>query len=333
MLKKGLLTGLIAISASVHASEIDIEDADTSSSSPNSIEIDYGNDRSLSQNCSLESVYTSGTNSHVDEEKYYLSKDDCEAGTKELTLEKKPSINPVISQLEAEMEEPDTTPPSPWKSQIEFGYQSSKGNDDSQSLNGRLEASYTAGQHRHTGEVKYYLAKDDGETDKDQLSLNLQSDYKISPDYYLYANFKGLNTKYSAYFNDYTFSGGLGYQVSNTEKLLLEVEFGPGFRYQNPNLDEIDDDDLILPETVQEPIIRTNVRTSWKALSNLTLAGEVTVTAGHSNTRVDSEVSVTNNITEEIALKIAQSQQYLDRVPPGLSNTDSVFSINLLFSF
>ncbi|EHN71656.1 DUF481 domain-containing protein [Aliivibrio fischeri ATCC 7744 = JCM 18803 = DSM 507] len=233
----------------------------------------------------------------------------------------------------SETEDMDTSPPSPWESQVEFGYQSNSGNSDSQALNSRFEGSYTSGQHRHTGEIKYYLSEKDGEADKDQLSINLQSDYKISPDYYLYANFKGLNTKYSAYFNDYTFSGGLGYQVSNTEKLLLEVEFGPGFRYQNPNLDEIDDDDLILPETVQEPIIRTNVNMSWNALDNLTLAGEVTVTAGHSNTRVDSEVSVTNNITEEIALKIAQSQQYLDRVPPGLSKTDSVFSINLLFSF
>lgn len=181
--------------------------------------------------------------------------------------------------------------------------------------------------------MKYYLSKEDGETDKDQLSLNLQSDYKISPDYYLYANFKGLETEYSAYFKDYTFSGGLGYQVSNTEKLLLELEFGPGYRYQNPNLDEIDDDDLIFPETVAEAILRGNVNVSWQMLDNLSFASEVTITTGRSNTRIDSEVSLTNNITEEIALKIAQSQQYLDRVPPGLSKTDSVFSINLLFTF
>ncbi|GLR76608.1 hypothetical protein BTO23_18360 [Aliivibrio sifiae] len=333
MLKKVLLTGLIAISASVHASENDTEDADTSPPSPreNQVETTYGSDNSLSLNCSLEPVYTSGKNSHASEVKYYLSKDDCEAETEELTLEKTPSIIATASKIEAE--EQDTTPPSPWESQVEFGYQSSKGNDDSQSLNGRLEASYTSGQHRHTGEVKYYLSKDDGETDKDQLSLNLQSDYKISPDYYLYANFKGLETKYSAYFKDYTFSGGLGYQASNTETLVLELELGPGYRYQNPNLDEIDDDDLIFPETVAEAIIRTNMTLSWKPMDVITLASEVTVISGKSNTRVDSEISVTNNITEEIALKIAQSQEYLDRVPPGLSKTDSVFSVNLLFLF
>lgn len=331
MLKKVLLTGLIAISASVHASEIEKKGADTPppSSEKKQIGFDNTNKDSADLNCKLEPVYTSGQNSHASEVKYYLSKDACEAEAEELTLENTPSISVIAREIEAE----DTTPPSPWESQVEFGYRSNNGNSDSQSLNSRFEASYTSGQHRHSGEIKYYLSEKDGEADKDQLSVNLQSDYKISPDYYLYANFKGLNTKYSAYFNDYTFSGGLGYQVSNTENLLLEVEVGPGFRYQDPNLDEIDDDDLIFPETVQEPILRTNVNMSWKALASLTVAGEITVTAGHSNTRVDSEVSVTNNITEEIALKIAQSQEYLDRVPPGLSNTDSVFSINLLFSF
>ncbi|CED72435.1 putative uncharacterized protein [Aliivibrio wodanis] len=237
------------------------------------------------------------------------------------------------SAYASDIENTDMSLPSPWESQVEFGYQSNSGNSDSQSLNSRFEGSYTSGQHRHTGEVKYYLSEKNGEADKDQLSINLQSDYKISPDYYLYANFKGLNTQYSAYFNDYTLSGGMGYQASNTDDLLLELELGPGYRYQNPNLDEIDDDDLIFPETVKEVILRGNINLSWQALDNLTLAGEVTITTGTSNTRVDSEVSATNNITDEIALKIAQSQQYLDRVPPGLSQTDSVLSINLLFSF
>ncbi|MGR6841236.1 DUF481 domain-containing protein [Aliivibrio wodanis] len=237
------------------------------------------------------------------------------------------------SAYASDIENTDMSLPSPWESQVEFGYQSNSGNSDSQSLNSRFEGSYTSGQHRHTGEVKYYLSEKNGEADKDQLSINLQSDYKISPDYYLYANFKGLNTQYSAYFNDYTLSGGMGYQASNTDDLLLELELGPGYRYQNPNLDEIDDDDLIFPETVKEVILRGNINLSWQVLDNLTLAGEVTITTGTSNTRVDSEISATNNITDEIALKIAQSQQYLDRVPPGLSQTDSVLSINLLFSF
>ncbi|EVT79943.1 DUF481 domain-containing protein, partial [Vibrio parahaemolyticus] len=144
---------------------------------------------------------------------------------------------------------------------------------------------------------------------------------------------KGVDSRYSAYFKDYTLSGGLGYQFSYTENFILEAEIGPGFRYQEPNLDEIDDDDIVFPNIVREGIFRGNLNTTWHALDNLSFAADITLVTGKSNTRVDSELSVTNDITEDIALKLAHSRQYHDKVPEGLSKADSVFSVNLLFAF
>ncbi|MCV5225253.1 DUF481 domain-containing protein, partial [Escherichia coli] len=78
------------------------------------------------------------------------------------------------------------------------------------------------------------------------------------PKTYLYGSFKGVDSRYSAYFKDYTLSGGLGYQFSYTENFILEAEIGPGFRYPEPNLDEIDDDDIVFPNIVREGIFRGN---------------------------------------------------------------------------
>ncbi|WP_337247288.1 DUF481 domain-containing protein, partial [Vibrio sp. V27_P1S3P104] len=39
----------------------------------------------------------------------------------------------------------DIASPSPWHSQIEFGYQAHSGNTDSQSLNGRVKGEYISG--------------------------------------------------------------------------------------------------------------------------------------------------------------------------------------------
>lgn len=223
--------------------------------------------------------------------------------------------------------------PSPWNSEVEFGYQAHTGNSDSRSLNSRLSAEYVEGRHRTNGEWKYYLLYKDGEEDKRQSSYTAQSDYKLGPKTYLYGSFKGVDSRYSAYFKDYTLSGGLGYQFSNTETFVLELEFGPGFRYQEPNLDEIDDDDIIFPETVREGIFRGNLNTKWQALDNLAISADLTTVAGHSNVRTDTDISVTNNITEDIALKLSHSRQYHDKVPEGLEKADSIFSVNLLFVF
>ncbi len=231
-------------------------------------------------------------------------------------------------QPEQEIEVPD-----PLQTEVEFGYQAHTGNTDSRSLNARLSAEYTSGRHRSSGEWKYYNLYKDGEEDKRSSTYSAQSDYKLGPKTYLYGSFKGVDSRYSAYFKDYTLSGGLGYQFAYTEKFILEAEIGPGFRYQEPNLDEIDDDDIIFPDIVQEGILRGNINTTWQALDNLSLSADITLVAGKSNTRVDSDLSVTNDITEDIALKLAHSRQYHDKVPEGLSKADSVFSVNLLFAF
>ena len=227
----------------------------------------------------------------------------------------------------------DTELPSPWATEVEFGYQSHTGNSDSRSLNARLNGEYTSGRHRTNGEWKYYNLYKDGEEDKRQSTYSAQSDYKLSPNTYFYGSFKGIDSRYSAYFKDYTVSSGLGYQFSNTEVFVLEVEIGPGFRYQEPNLDEIDDDDIIFPDIVEEGIFRGNINTSWQILDNLQFKADMTLVSGRSNIRLDTDLEVINDITDNIALKIAHSRQYHDKVPEGLDKEDSVLSINLLFQF
>ncbi|MFY2509799.1 DUF481 domain-containing protein [Vibrio pectenicida] len=241
-------------------------------------------------------------------------------------------LSSIVYADEAEQSQDKIDIPSPWKSEIEFGYQSHTGNTDSRSVNSRLSAEYLSGRHRTTGEWKYYQLYKDGEEDKRQSTYLAQSDYKLGPKTYLYGNFQGVDSRYSAYFKDYTLSGGLGYQFYNTDTFILELELGPGYRYQEPNTDEIDDDDIAFDEQVEEVIFRGHVKTGWHITKNLDLSAGVTLVAGDSNVRTDTELNVTNNINEYIALKISYSRQYHDRVPEGLQNADSIFSINLLFS-
>ncbi|MGL4827788.1 MAG: DUF481 domain-containing protein [Vibrio sp.] len=230
-------------------------------------------------------------------------------------------------------EDKDISIPSPWKNQVEFGYQAHSGNTESESINSRIKSEYTLGRHRTYGEWKFYKLDKDGKEDKRQSTYALQSDYKLGPKTYLYSSFYGTDSRYSAYFKDYTLSGGLGYQFAYTDDVVLELELGPGFRYQKPNLDEIDDDDIVFPDLVEEAIFRGNLKAEWQALDNLRFEAEMTMVAGESNTSLDSDVSLTNDITDHIALKIRQSRQYHDRVPEGLSKADSVISVNLLFEF
>ncbi len=223
--------------------------------------------------------------------------------------------------------------PSPWNTQVEFGYQAHSGNTDSESLNSRVKTEYIIGRHRTNGEWKQYRLDKNGKENKRQATYSLQSDYKLASKAYLYANFNGTDSKYSAYFKDYTLSGGMGYQLMNTDILLLEIEIGPGFRYQKPNSDKISSTDIVFSDKVEEVIFRSNLKGVWATFDNLTVATELTLVTGESNIRTDTEINLTNHITDSIALKFNLSRQYHDKVPEGLSKADSVTSFSILFHF
>ncbi|BCK04296.1 DUF481 domain-containing protein [Vibrio cholerae] len=237
---------------------------------------------------------------------------------------------PVLAEKKTEPEL-DIVLASPWNNQVELGYQAHSGNSESESLNSRVRTEYKSGRHRSYGEWKFYRLDKNNKEDKRQSTFTLQSDYKLSTKTYLYTSFYGINSRYSAYSKDHTLSSGLGYQFLYTKDKVIELEMGPGFRYQKPNLEKLDGS--VHNEPVNEPIFRSNLKVEWQVINNLRLESELNLITGQSNTSIDSNLSLSNNITDNIALKIRQSRQLHSRAPEGRSKVDSVFSVNLLFEF
>ncbi|SJL85213.1 DUF481 domain-containing protein [Vibrio palustris] len=223
--------------------------------------------------------------------------------------------------------------PSPWTGQVELGYQAHSGNTESEALNGLVQASYTKGRHRTTGEWKIYKLVRENKKDKRQSVYSLQSDYKTGPKSYIYSSFQGNQSNYTAYYKDYTLSAGLGYQLMHTDTLTLEFELGPGYRYQKPNEDEIGSKDIVFTDTIREPIIRAKIHNEWAIRKNLNFYADATLVAGESNATLNSDIGITNNITDNIALKLSHSLQYYDRVPEGLKKHDGIFTVSVLVSF
>ncbi len=228
----------------------------------------------------------------------------------------------------------DDTPtqiPSPWSSELELGYQSLGGNSDSESLNTRVGLTYVKNQYRQTAEAKYLLAEKDGEEDKRKGQVELQTDMKINERTYVLGNANYVDDRYGPYFIDLTLATGLGYQLLRLETFQMEVEAGPGYRHQEPNADEIDDDDIIVPETVDELILRGSAKFTWKPSKTVEFNARFTGIAGNSNSTLETEIDLTSSITEHIAIKFSNTQKLNSWVPSGLEKRDSTMTINLLF--
>ncbi len=232
-----------------------------------------------------------------------------------------------------EIKAADIKIPSPWAGKVELGYLEHSGNTSRATVNSKIAGSYTSGRHRTQASWKYYHLRRQVYSNKRQSTYTLQSDYKLGPKMYIYTGFKGVDSSYSAYYKDHTLSFGLGTQVTNTDRLLLELEAGPGYRYQKPNIDEIDDSDVVFPVIVKEPIFRGNVRTEWNILPNLQLYTDITLISGSSNTNITADFGLTNKMTDNVAFKISQSEEYYNKVPEGLKKHDGLFTVSVLVSY
>ncbi|MDD1795875.1 DUF481 domain-containing protein [Enterovibrio makurazakiensis] len=223
--------------------------------------------------------------------------------------------------------------PERWQSEVELGFQSLSGNSDSMTLNSRLGVNFTDGPYRHMSEAKFLLVEKDGEEDKHKSEFESQANYKFDPKRYVLGNISFVDDKYGPYYQDLTLATGLGYQAIWQEDLSLLLEIGPGYRYQSPNLDEIDDDDLIMPYDVQEFIVRAQAELSWQINKNALLETRVTAIAGPSNSSIETRASISTSLINDLAIKLSTTQKYIDQVPPGLKNRDSIFTINLAYKF
>ncbi|WP_028023448.1 DUF481 domain-containing protein [Enterovibrio calviensis] len=223
--------------------------------------------------------------------------------------------------------------PERWQSEVELGFQSLSGNSDSMTLNSRLGVNFTDGPYRHMSEAKFLLVEKDGEEDKHKSELESQANYKFDPKRYVLGNISFIDDKYGPYYQDLTLATGLGYQAIWQEDLSLLLEIGPGYRYQSPNLDEIDDDDLIMPYDVQEVIVRAQAELSWQINKNAQLETRVTAIAGPSNSSIETRASISTSLIDDLAIKLSTTQKYIDQVPPGLKNRDSIFTVNLAYKF
>ncbi|MBV7298946.1 DUF481 domain-containing protein [Enterovibrio paralichthyis] len=221
----------------------------------------------------------------------------------------------------------------PWQSQVELGLQALAGNSDSLTLNSRLGVNYTEGPYRHTSEAKFLLVEKDGEEDKRKSELESQANYKFDPKRYVWGNITFTDDKYGPYFEDMIVAVGLGYQALWREDLSLLLELGPGFRYQTPNLDEIDDDDLILPNDVREFIARGQAALTWQMTDSALFEGRITAIYGPSNTSFEARAAVSTRLIGDLAIKVSTTQNYINEVPPGLKNRDSIFTVSMVYKF
>lgn len=213
---------------------------------------------------------------------------------------------------------------SDWSGKGEFGLVFARGNSDTETLNLGLEFERETETWRNHLRATALRSSDDGELNAERYTLAYKSGYNLDEVSYLLGAARYDRDEFSSF--DYQASASVGYgrELLGGETHRLTVEFGPGVRWSEPKATGSAESELIG---------RLSGDYAWTLSETANLSNVLLVEAGSDNTFAENETALNVAINSRFALKIALAVRHNTDTEPGVEETDTLTTANLVYTF
>ncbi|MDK2779642.1 MAG: DUF481 domain-containing protein [Pseudomonadota bacterium] len=233
-------------------------------------------------------------------------------------------IPAMLLAATAQAADSDPKPVPEWKGSAELGSIRTTGNTDTSSLNAKFGV-LRKGKVWDSGlKLEALSSKEDDETSKEKYTAALQLDRNFTKHHYLALTGEYEDDRFSGYEYQSLISAGYGYRAINEEKMHLDFEAGPGYRY-----DKLDESGDIEEET----ILRLAGKFFWVIRDGVEFGQLLSVDTGSDNTIWKSETGLKSQINGSLATKLTYKVKHTEEVPEDSENTDTEFGVTLVYSF
>ncbi len=213
----------------------------------------------------------------------------------------------------------------------EAGLLVTSGNSETDSANAKIGLKYE--KEHFLGEVNLAALYNSEKTEIDgnkedkvsaeKYNYSAKVGYKFNPANYVFFNADYEDDRFSGYDYKTTYSLGYGRKVITTDTINLDIEVGPGYRYDKPNLGE----------TVDEAVFRGYAMFSYKFSDAVSFQQDLTVVTGSSNTNTKSVTALKSKIIGALGMKVAYKIDNNTDVPAGKEKTDTETALTLVYDF
>jgi putative salt-induced outer membrane protein len=214
--------------------------------------------------------------------------------------------------------------PGVWTGQGELGFTSTSGNTDSQNLNASLRVARQQMKWKHSASLAAIQAKADDVKSADSLELRARSEYSINEKSYAYGQLRYQEDEFAGYDRQASLVAGLGSRFIDTERHLLDISAGIGYRETRESESGVTTDNAILSSD-----LAYEYRFSESATFNQTILVEY----GEDNTYVQSDTSLRARISGALSSKIGYLVKHNTDVAPDIENTDRIVTVALVYDF
>lgn len=210
------------------------------------------------------------------------------------------------------------------KTTAELGSIFTTGNTDTESINAKLTLAYQKNDWQTKLNLSALSSKDSDVTSAEKYGLGAQINYSSSEVSYIASVLDLQKDRFSGFDYRSTLSINYGRRLIKNDKLLWNIEAGPGYRR-----DQLETED----EVADEAVLRLANTVEWSVSDNAKLAQRLTSEIGESNSTIRAETSLTNQINGSLATKITYTINYVSDAPEGSEEKDSELGITLVINY
>ena len=212
-----------------------------------------------------------------------------------------------------------------WVGSGEFGFVSTSGNTETVALNMKLNFVRTGPRWRHRFSGTALNTSEDGITDNERYTMEVQSDRKLSELSWLFGAFRWDADKFGSYDPQISLTAGYGHMLMKSEKHELKGEIGAGYKKLT---------ETVTGRETSEPIARFLLDDWWQIVKSTRWENRLLVEAGSSNTFTQFNTALAVSMTDKFAVKLGFEARNNTKIPPGDSeHTDTITSVNLVYNF
>ncbi len=214
----------------------------------------------------------------------------------------------------------------------ELGFLMTSGNSETESVNGRFGLYYESDRWRHQGQLEAMYSAEEKESDTGESEMvtstekylvSAKSGYKFTENDYAFLTGSYEDDRFSGYEYQTSVSAGYGRRLFKTERMLMEIEAGPGYRYNRLNSEE----------TEKEAILRAYALFRTQLGEKSDFKQELSVKSGSDQTVTKSVSAIQARIVGALSMKTAFILEHTSTVPEDTEKTDTETSLTLVYSF
>ncbi len=219
----------------------------------------------------------------------------------------------------------------------ELGYASTNGNSNTESLNGRLDMTYTDGIWKHSANLfglrsqsEYTTTEDDGTTRRNtrttanRYTFGANSGYMMDERGTINTSLRLEEDDFGTYSRQQSLSLSYGNRVIDSDRAHLDLQLGPGYRSAHHALKDQNQDGLIG---------RGLFDLRYALTDNTEIVNKLLVESGEYNTFAQNDLGVSVTMNSHLALKAGWQARHNSDVSPDIKKTDTLTTMNVVYRF